>query len=159
MRVAWEPRGLWEESAAKEAADNMGAVLVQDIAHEAPLPGKVLYSRLLALGRGGRVSLSVADVVAQRMREYEQAYVVTEGQGAREIQQALGLAIEDEQLAASDDGGLDDDKRHEAESVVRGRRDKGELQLPRFSADEIGRLRGKIDYPPKGAAAAAKGRS
>jgi len=111
MRVAWEPRGVWDESAAREAADAMGAVLVQDIAHEAPLPGKVLYSRLLALGRGGRVSLSVADVVAQRMREYEQAYVVVEGSGAREIQQALGLALEDEQdaLGAGDEGSLDDD--------------------------------------------------
>jgi hypothetical protein len=98
MRVAWEPRGVWDETAAGDLADAMGAVLVQDIARETPRPGSVLYSRLLALGRGSRVSLSLADVVAQRMREYEQAFVVVEGQGAREIQQALGLAQSDEDL-------------------------------------------------------------
>jgi Protein of unknown function DUF72 len=110
MRVAWEPRGVWDEKAAGDAADAMGAVLVQDIARETPRPGSVLYSRLLALGRGSRVSLSLADVVAQRMREYEEAFVVVEGQGAKEIQQALGLAIEDEQDSlggAAAEGSLD----------------------------------------------------
>jgi uncharacterized protein YecE (DUF72 family) len=32
MRVAWEPRGVWDETAAGDLADAMGAVLVQDIA-------------------------------------------------------------------------------------------------------------------------------
>jgi uncharacterized protein YecE (DUF72 family) len=97
MRVAWEPRGVWDETAAGELADAMGAVLVQDVAREIPRPGSVLYSRLLALGRGARVGLSLADLVVERMRAYEQAYVVVEGQGAREIQAALGLATEDGQ--------------------------------------------------------------
>lgn len=108
MRVAWEPRGVWDDTAAGEAADAMGAALVQDIAHEAPRPGRVLYSRLLALGRGSRVSLSLADVVAQRMREYEEAFVVVEGQGAREIQQALGLSLEDDDLSSLEGGATGD---------------------------------------------------
>jgi hypothetical protein len=52
----------------------------------------VLYSRLLALGRGARVGLSLADTVVERLRGYDEAFVVVEGQGAKEIQQALGLA-------------------------------------------------------------------
>jgi len=98
MRVAWEPRGVWDETAAGDAADAMGAVLIQDVAREIPRPGSVLYSRLLALGRGARVGLSLADTVVERMRAFEEAYVVVEGQGAREIQTALGLATEDGEL-------------------------------------------------------------
>jgi hypothetical protein len=95
MRVAWEPRGVWDDTAAGETADAVGAALVTDIARDAPRPGKVLYARLLALGRGGRVSLSLADVVVDRMRAYDEAFVVVEGQGAREIQQALGIQQEE----------------------------------------------------------------
>jgi len=120
MRVGWEPRGVWDEVAAGETADAIGAVLVQDIAREEPRPGPVLYSRLLALGRGGRVGLSLADVVAARLNRYEEAFVVVEGQGAREIQQALGLALDD---AALDDAALDDAALDDAESI----REVGEL--------------------------------
>jgi hypothetical protein len=102
MRVAWEPRGVWDDIAAGEAADAMGLTLVQDIAREAPRPGSVLYSRLLAFGKGARIGLSLADLVAERMRAHEEAFVVVEGQGSREIQQALGIAAADE--AALDDG-------------------------------------------------------
>jgi uncharacterized protein YecE (DUF72 family) len=95
MRVAWEPRGVWDETAAGDTADAIGAVLVQDIAREAPRPGSVLYARLLALGKGARVGLSLADLVVERLRAYDESFVVVEGQGAREIQQALGLAQDD----------------------------------------------------------------
>lgn len=114
MRVAWEPRGVWDEVAAGETADAIGAVLVHDIARELPRPGRVLYSRLLAIGKGGRVGLSLADVVAQRVSGFEEAFIVVEGQGAREIQQALGMALDEAALdeaalAASDDVELDDE--------------------------------------------------
>lgn len=108
MRVAWEPRGVWDETAAGETADANGAVLVQDIAREAPRPGPVLYSRLLALGRGARVGLSLADTVVERLRGYDEAFVVVEGQGAKEIQQALGLAPELDE--ARGEGALDEDE-------------------------------------------------
>jgi hypothetical protein len=112
MSVAWEPRGLWDEVAAGETADAIGAVLVHDIAREVPRPGPVLYSRLLALGRGARIGLSLADTIAERVRGFEQAFVVVEGQGAREIQQALGMALDDSSLEEGvlDDGSLDDDE-------------------------------------------------
>jgi hypothetical protein len=104
MRVAWEPRGVWDEVAAGETADAIGASLVQDVAREEPRPGRVLYSRLLAIGKGARVGLSLADVVAERLSRYEEAFVAVEGQGAREIQQALGMALDE---AAADEGALD----------------------------------------------------
>ena len=100
MRVAWEPRGVWDESAAADTAAAIGAAFVQDIAREVPRPGSVLYSRLLAVGKGARIGLSLADLIAERVRGYDEAFVVVEGQGARDIQQALGLA--------QDDDGLDD---------------------------------------------------
>lgn len=110
MRVAWEPRGVWDEAAAGEAADAIGVTLIQDLAREVPRPGSVLYSRLLAFGKGGRVGLSLADAVAERVRGYEEAFVVVEGQGAREIQQALGLALDDDALEQEglDEGGDDE---------------------------------------------------
>jgi hypothetical protein len=123
MRVAWEPRGVWDEVAAGETADAIGAAFVQDVAREVPRPGRVLYTRLLALGRGGRVGLSLADVVAERLSRYEEAFVAVEGQGAREIQQALGMALDDAALdAAGDEVGLDDDDSSDDEPG-----DEGEL--------------------------------
>jgi hypothetical protein len=102
-RVAWEPRGVWDESAAGDFADSIGVTLIQDVAREVPRPGPVLYSRLLALGKGGRVGLSLADLIAERMHAHDEAFVVVEGQGAREIQQALGLgAAAEEDLLDAD---------------------------------------------------------
>lgn len=98
MRVAWEPRGVWDESAAADTAAAIGAAFVQDIAREVPRPGSVLYSRLLAVGKGARIGLSLADLIAERVRSFDEAFVVVEGQGARDIQQALGLAREDDGL-------------------------------------------------------------
>jgi uncharacterized protein YecE (DUF72 family) len=97
MRVAWEPRGVWDEAAAAETAAAFGVAFVQDIAREAPrVAGGVLYARLLAVGRGGRIGLSLADLIAARVSAYEEAFVAVEGQGARDIQQALGMARDDE---------------------------------------------------------------
>lgn len=98
MRVAWEPRGVWDESAAADTAASVGAAFVQDIAREVPRPGSVLYSRLLAVGKGARIGLSLADLIVERVSAFDEAFVVVEGQGARDIQQALGLAREDDGL-------------------------------------------------------------
>jgi hypothetical protein len=123
MRVAWEPRGVWEEGAAAEVAQALGASFVQDIAREVPLAAGVLYTRLLALGRGVRVGLSLADVIAERAQGFDEAFIVVEGQGAREIQKALGAVEEspedeeadgsrdenDESILDEDDGAADDE--------------------------------------------------
>jgi uncharacterized protein YecE (DUF72 family) len=89
QRVAWEPGGLWEDSAAAETAHELGVHLVQDIAHQTPVPGSTLYTRVLALGRGARVGLGLAEVVAQRLQPFADAFVVVEGRGAAELQKAV----------------------------------------------------------------------
>ncbi len=68
-----------------------------------------------------------------------------------------GFAFPSQTLYLGRDGGLDDDKRAAAEAVVKERLEKGELQVPRFTPEEISRLRGQIDYPPRGAAVGQKG--
>jgi Protein of unknown function DUF72 len=136
MRVAWEPRGVWDETAAGETADAIGAVLVHDVAREAPRPGSVLYTRLLALGRGARVGLSLADLVVERTRAYDEAFVVVEGQGAREIQQALGLAQEDtgaDELDADDTGADELD----ADEVDADEVDDDDAGTDEVDADEV----------------------
>lgn len=125
MRVAWEPRGLWESDTAGATADALGVYLVQDVGRELPRAGKVLYTRLLALGKAARIGLSLADRVAQRAHAFEEAFVAVEGKGAQEIQKALGaeqaldeldaqvdeLELEGDDASAEehDEGDLDDE--------------------------------------------------
>jgi uncharacterized protein YecE (DUF72 family) len=94
VRVAWEPHGLWEEAAAGETAEALGVHLVQDIAQQDPRPSAVLYARLLAFGRGARVSLGLAERIAERAQGFSEALIAVEGRGARTIQRALGLSTE-----------------------------------------------------------------
>ncbi len=89
MSVAWEPRGVWDDQDAAQTAESLGAHLVQDVARVEPLPGRVLYARLLGLARGAKVSLAAADRVVSRVQSFESAYVVVEGRGAKEIQQLI----------------------------------------------------------------------
>jgi uncharacterized protein YecE (DUF72 family) len=91
VRIAWEPHGLWEDSAASETAAALGVHLVQDVAHHDPVPAQVLYARLLAVGRGARVGLGLAERVAARISAFSEAFVAVEGHGARAVQNALGL--------------------------------------------------------------------
>jgi MscS family membrane protein len=67
-----------------------------------------------------------------------------------------GFAFPSQTLYLGRDGGLDQEKRSAAEAAVRAWREKGELQIPRFSEEEIHRLYGSIDYPPPGTATADK---
>jgi hypothetical protein len=99
-RIAWEPRGLWEDAAASETALELGAHLVRDVAQQAPPPASTLYARILALGRGTRVGLGLAAAVADRLRDIDEAFVVVEGRGAQELQRAV-LAAAAEPLAAT----------------------------------------------------------
>jgi len=112
VRVAWEPHGLWEDSAASETAAALGVHLVQDIAHHDPVPAPVLYARLLAVGRGARVGLGLAERIAERISGFSEAFVAVEGHGARAIQNALGLVS-----AEAGDAGDDDDAEETDETA------------------------------------------
>lgn len=102
IRIAWEPHGLWEEAAASETATALGAHVVHDLAQTAPRAGNVLYARLQAFGRGARVSLGLAERIAERASAFPEAFVAVEGKGAREIQRALGLLADDGDDSDSD---------------------------------------------------------
>jgi MscS family membrane protein len=67
-----------------------------------------------------------------------------------------GFAFPSQTLYLGRDGGLDHEKRDAVEAVVKEWKEKGELQVPRFTPEEISRLRGQIDYPPEGSAVAKK---
>jgi MscS family membrane protein len=69
-----------------------------------------------------------------------------------------GFAFPSQTLYLGRDGGLDAEKSSAAESTVRRWREEGELQIPRFSEEEIHRLRATIEYPPPGSAASKTGR-
>jgi hypothetical protein len=86
---------LWEASAAAAVASELGAVLVQDVLREPPVPAATLYARLLALGRGVRIGHGQADRVAERVIGFSEAVVVVEGRGAREVQKAVRRAEQD----------------------------------------------------------------
>ncbi len=105
-RVAWEAAGLWEAAEVVRTARDLGATAVQDIALEPPIADEVLYSRVLALGRGERIGLGAAERIAERALQFEQAVVVIEGSGALTVQRLLGQRQqEDEELAALMDAG------------------------------------------------------
>jgi len=109
MRVAWEPRGLWEDDAAGEAAAALGAYLVQDVAKLDPLPADALYARVLALARGARVGLGLAERIAERIHAFPEAFVAVEGSGARAIQAALGLVQDAEPSESESDADESED--------------------------------------------------
>jgi uncharacterized protein YecE (DUF72 family) len=115
VRIAWEPHGLWEDATASETAAALGVHLVQDIAQQVPVPAPVLYARILAFGRGARIGLGLAERVAERIRDFSEAFVAVEGQGAGTIARALGVAIESD---ASESNELESDEleSHELES-------------------------------------------
>jgi uncharacterized protein YecE (DUF72 family) len=75
IRIAWEAHGLWEEAAATETAKALGAHVVFDLAQTAPPSGDVLYARLQAFGRGARVSLGLAEKVAERASGFGEAFI------------------------------------------------------------------------------------
>lgn len=108
MRVAWEPRGLWEDDAAGETAAALGAYLVRDVAKQDPPPADVLYARVLALGRGARVGLGLAERIAERMHAFPEALVAVEGSGARAIKTALGMVQDADPSESENASELDD---------------------------------------------------
>jgi uncharacterized protein YecE (DUF72 family) len=89
-RIAWEPRGLWNDDDTAKAAQSLGLHLVRDLAREDRIDdGPVVYTRLRALGSGARVGTGAAERVAERIEGALQAYVVVEGTGASRVRQVL----------------------------------------------------------------------
>jgi uncharacterized protein YecE (DUF72 family) len=88
-RIAWESRGVWEDSQIEQFAAEHRVHVVRDVSRsEAPL-GSCVYTRLLALGDGVQVRANVASHVADVLADREEAFVVIEGHGAEHAAKLL----------------------------------------------------------------------
>jgi uncharacterized protein YecE (DUF72 family) len=81
-RIAWESRGVWEDEQIEEFAAEHEVHVVRDVSMAVPPIGDVVYSRLLALGDGMQIRSTTATLVAEAVSEFEEAFVIIEGQGA-----------------------------------------------------------------------------
>jgi uncharacterized protein YecE (DUF72 family) len=117
-RIAWEPRGVWEESAARRTADELGVHLVRDLAREDRVDdAPVVYTRLRALGAGARIGAAAAERVAERLEGVDEALVVVEGAGAGRVRQVLREAFALSDGTASDEDDERDDEDDEPGSA------------------------------------------
>lgn len=93
VRVAWEPTGVWEEAEAERFAVSIGMHVVRDLSRSPAPEGSVVYTRVRAIGSGGRVALGAPELLAERLWDKELAFVVLEGDGAARAAAALGRAV------------------------------------------------------------------
>lgn len=127
-RVAWEPRGVWSDEQAIDAAEALGVNLVRDLAREERLDeDPVVYTRLRALGEGARVGAAAAERVAERLEDVEEAYVVVEGAGAGRmrtvLREAFGVPAEAGGDAPEDDDSDEDEDFDEDDEEEGGEED------------------------------------
>jgi uncharacterized protein YecE (DUF72 family) len=112
-RIAWEPRGLWEDEDAEQMASTLDLVLVRDVSRSDAPPGDVVYARLRALGAGGRITSGAIERAIDELEGRTAAYVIIEGsaapRAARMLREALGGASDE------DEGGGDEDEDEEDE--------------------------------------------
>ncbi len=107
IAVAWEPTGLLAEAEAEALAEALGVTLARDPARDDLPPGAVAYGRISSLGTGGRVRGSAIERAADRLAEFEEAYVVIEGDNALRAAKELRSLLGASQNGAA--GDLDDD--------------------------------------------------
>lgn len=113
-RVAWDPRGIWEEEETEALAAELGVCLVRDLSRQPPAPGSAAYCRLVALGEASRVRMGAVEQVFENLSEFDEALVVIEGEGAVRAAQTLRqLAGELRSALADDDEDTGDDEEDE----------------------------------------------
>lgn len=112
-RIAWDPRGLWEDDDAESVAGELGVWLVRDVSRSEAPEGDVVYSRLRALGAGGRVSGGAIERAIDQLEGRSEAYVVIEGEGA--VRAALMLRDALGGAPAMDEGHEEDYEGDESE--------------------------------------------
>jgi uncharacterized protein YecE (DUF72 family) len=116
LRIGWEPRGVWQDDETEQLASELGMFVVRDLSRQPPAPANAAYCRLLALGEGLRVRAGAVERVFENLTDFEDAYVVIEGEGAvravqllRELSGAEILDAGEDSDAGDDDDGESDD--------------------------------------------------
>ncbi|HEY6080118.1 MAG TPA: hypothetical protein VIW29_14995 [Polyangiaceae bacterium] len=120
IAIAWEPAGLMAEAEAEEQAQALGVTLVRDPGRDDLPEGPVAYARIQSLGAAGRVRGSAIERAADRLADFQEAYVVIEGdnalRAAKDLRSLLGVqrgaaaAGADDELDEDDDEELEDDE-------------------------------------------------
>ena len=92
--LAWEPKGVWNAEEIDALCSEHAMIPVRDLTREDTPAGPTVYTRLLALGSGARVSQHATEMLAARLEGRETAYVIIEVRGARATRTALRTAFE-----------------------------------------------------------------
>lgn len=97
VHLAWEPRGVWTPEESEQLAEVHRMLLVRDLTRLAAPEGAVVYTRLLPLGMGARLSQTSLEQLATHLEGAEQAFVVVQPEGAKRARAALREWFELEQ--------------------------------------------------------------
>lgn len=89
VRVAWEPRGVFDTREAERWADSAGALLVRDLTREVAAPGETVYTRVLPFGTGARVTQHGREHLAEQLQDRDTAYVVVARDAVRSTRAEL----------------------------------------------------------------------
>jgi len=115
-RVAWEPRGVWQDEEAERVSRDLGVHLVRDVSRSPAPVGDVVYSRMRGIGDASRVRVSAVERVAERLAGCSESYVVIEGEGAvrgaallRQLAQELSEDSSESEGFSTDTEDLDPD--------------------------------------------------
>ncbi|HSC89518.1 MAG TPA: hypothetical protein VLC09_19685 [Polyangiaceae bacterium] len=105
-RVAWEPRGLWEQEELEVWTEAAGAQIVRDLTRDAASSADVEYTRLLPFGSGARVTQHSLERLALALQDKTAAYVVVVGEGVQGARSRLRQLLD---VGAELESQLDDE--------------------------------------------------
>ena len=104
----------------------------------------------------GESALKIEVRVYAETREWNDFFAIREDVHLRlydcVVKAGSGFAFPSHTLYLGRDGGLDADRAAEAEATVARWRRTGDLPFPRLRGEEMDRLAGTLDYPPRGSA-------
>jgi uncharacterized protein YecE (DUF72 family) len=114
IAIAWEPSGLLAEAEAEELAASLSVTLARDPARDDLPEGAVAYCRIQSLGAAGRVRGSAIERAADRLADFQEAYVIIEGdnalRAAKDLRSLLGVGKNGASVAGDDGEELDDEE-------------------------------------------------
>ncbi len=88
-KVAWDPRGVWEEAEILPLITEVNVQWSRDPSRYEMVEEPLAYARIPALGTASRVGLGLAERAGENLRGFEEIYVVIEGEGAGRAAQII----------------------------------------------------------------------